>query len=115
MYKQGIEINTWLTDVHVKHFEHRTHLCAVMQNWCNEINKWLGGKVGVLAIDSGSKEQINSRLCEGGKVVSHTRMQHTHTHTHMTCMHAHNKSACTLRHNQVTSCVNTAVAFPLLS
>ena len=38
------------------------HWTLVFQNWDNEINKWLGAKVGVLAIDSGSKDAIDKNL-----------------------------------------------------
>lgn len=33
-----------------------------MQNWSKEIGKWLGGRVHPLAIDSGSKEEIDKKL-----------------------------------------------------
>ena len=33
-----------------------------MQNWANEIVKWLGGKLNVLAIDSGTKKEIDNNL-----------------------------------------------------
>jgi hypothetical protein len=33
-----------------------------VQNWYKEINKWLGSRVGVLAIDSGSKAEIDRSL-----------------------------------------------------
>jgi len=32
------------------------------QNWYKEINKWLSSRVGVLAIDSGSKSEIDRSL-----------------------------------------------------
>ena len=35
-----------------------------LQNWHKEINKWLNGRVSVLAIDSGSKEDIDRNLSE---------------------------------------------------
>ena len=35
---------------------------SLVKNWCNEINKWLSGRVGVLAIDSGSKQEIDRNL-----------------------------------------------------
>lgn len=34
----------------------------ILQNWYNEINKWLKGKLNALAIDSGTKSQIDSNL-----------------------------------------------------
>lgn len=33
-----------------------------MQNWYNEINKWLKGKLNALAIDSGTKTEIDAKL-----------------------------------------------------
>ena len=35
---------------------------SLCQNWHKEIDKWLGGRVHPLAIDSGTKEQIDSSL-----------------------------------------------------
>ena len=35
-----------------------------LQNWYNEINKWLGGKVNSIAIDSGTKSEIDKQLSE---------------------------------------------------
>ncbi|XP_049938338.1 DNA repair and recombination protein RAD54-like [Schistocerca serialis cubense] len=35
---------------------------SLVKNWYNEINKWLGGRVNALAIDSGGKEQIDRDL-----------------------------------------------------
>ncbi len=35
-----------------------------VQNWYNEINKWLGNKIQCLAIDSGSKSEIDRNLSE---------------------------------------------------
>ncbi len=37
----------------------------LLQNWANEIHKWLGGRINVLAIDSGTKDEIDKNL---GKV-----------------------------------------------
>lgn len=34
----------------------------ILQNWYNEINKWLKGKLNALAIDSGTKTEIDSKL-----------------------------------------------------
>lgn len=34
----------------------------MFQNWYNEINKWLKGKLNALAIDSGTKTEIDSKL-----------------------------------------------------
>ena len=34
------------------------------QNWYNEITKWLGNKVQCLAVDSGSKDEIDRNLRE---------------------------------------------------
>ena len=33
-----------------------------IQNWCNEIHKWLGGKVSALPIDTGTKQEIDKKL-----------------------------------------------------
>ncbi|XP_069183393.1 DNA repair and recombination protein RAD54-like isoform X1 [Procambarus clarkii] len=35
---------------------------SLVKNWYNEINKWLKGQLNALAIDSGTKEQIDSNL-----------------------------------------------------
>ncbi|KAJ9582991.1 hypothetical protein L9F63_022676, partial [Diploptera punctata] len=35
---------------------------SLVKNWFNEINKWLSGRVNPLAIDSGSKDQIDKDL-----------------------------------------------------
>ncbi|XP_028399661.1 LOW QUALITY PROTEIN: DNA repair and recombination protein RAD54-like [Dendronephthya gigantea] len=35
---------------------------SLVKNWYNEINKWLAGKLHALAIDSGSKKEIDSNL-----------------------------------------------------
>ncbi|KAK7866450.1 hypothetical protein R5R35_008972 [Gryllus longicercus] len=35
---------------------------SLVKNWYNEIYKWLGGRVNPLAIDSGSKDQIDANL-----------------------------------------------------
>ena len=35
---------------------------VLLQNWHNEINKWLSGRVNALVIDSGSKTQIDKDL-----------------------------------------------------
>ncbi|XP_035698266.1 DNA repair and recombination protein RAD54-like [Branchiostoma floridae] len=35
---------------------------SLVKNWYNEINKWLGTRVNALAIDSGSKDQIDRNL-----------------------------------------------------
>ena len=32
------------------------------QNWYNELHKWLGGRISALAIDSGTKDQIDKNL-----------------------------------------------------
>ncbi|XP_050539264.1 DNA repair and recombination protein RAD54-like isoform X2 [Daktulosphaira vitifoliae] len=29
------------------------------ENWCNEIKKWLGGRIGALPVDGGGKEQVD--------------------------------------------------------
>jgi DNA repair and recombination RAD54-like protein len=35
---------------------------SLVKNWYNEIDKWLGGKARALAIDSGSKDEIDKNL-----------------------------------------------------
>ncbi|CAL4145444.1 unnamed protein product [Meganyctiphanes norvegica] len=35
---------------------------SLVRNWANEINKWLKGKLSVLAIDSGGKDEIDRKL-----------------------------------------------------
>ena len=46
------------------------------QNWHKEIEKWLGGRIHPLAIDSGSKEQIDSSLSKTGVtcILYHARL-----------------------------------------
>lgn len=36
---------------------------SLVKNWYNEIQKWLGGKINALVIDSGTKEEIDRNLC----------------------------------------------------
>jgi SNF2 family DNA or RNA helicase len=38
------------------------HSCTHAQNWEREIDKWLNKRVNVMAIDSGSKNEIDSNL-----------------------------------------------------
>ncbi|KAG8336745.1 DNA repair and recombination protein RAD54-like [Homalodisca vitripennis] len=35
---------------------------SLVKNWCNEITKWLGGRVNALPIDGGSKDHIDRQL-----------------------------------------------------
>lgn len=35
---------------------------SLVKNWYNEINKWLGMRVNAMAIDGGSKDDIDKRL-----------------------------------------------------
>ena len=35
-----------------------------LQNWYNEISKWLGSRINPLAIDAGSKDEIDRNLCK---------------------------------------------------
>ncbi|XP_029473413.1 DNA repair and recombination protein RAD54-like [Rhinatrema bivittatum] len=35
---------------------------SLVKNWYNEVSKWLGGRIQPLAIDGGSKEEIDKRL-----------------------------------------------------
>lgn len=37
---------------------------SLVKNWQNEIHKWLGGRVNTLAIDSGSKDEIEKSLAQ---------------------------------------------------
>lgn len=39
---------------------------SLVRNWYNEVGKWLGGRVSPVAIDGGSKEEIDRQL---GKTV----------------------------------------------
>ncbi|PIK51719.1 putative DNA repair and recombination protein RAD54-like [Apostichopus japonicus] len=47
---------------------------SLVKNWYNEIHKWLGGRLDALAIDSGSKDEIdrnlNSFMSQQGRRVS---------------------------------------------
>ncbi|KAL3870083.1 hypothetical protein ACJMK2_042697 [Sinanodonta woodiana] len=48
---------------------------SLVKNWYNEINKWLGSRINSLAIDSGSKDQIdrdlgNFMMLKGRRVVN---------------------------------------------
>uniref|UniRef100_A0A3Q2QGY8 RAD54 like n=1 Tax=Fundulus heteroclitus TaxID=8078 RepID=A0A3Q2QGY8_FUNHE len=35
---------------------------SLVRNWYNEVGKWLGGRISPVAIDGGSKEEINKQL-----------------------------------------------------
>lgn len=35
---------------------------SLVKNWHNELNKWLGNRINPLAIDSGSKDDIDRNL-----------------------------------------------------
>lgn len=35
---------------------------SLVKNWYNELHKWLGGRISALAIDSGTKDQIDKNL-----------------------------------------------------
>ncbi|KAL0190280.1 hypothetical protein M9458_012978, partial [Cirrhinus mrigala] len=35
---------------------------SLVRNWYNEVGKWLGGRVQPLAIDGGSKNEIDRKL-----------------------------------------------------
>ena len=37
-------------------------LVLSFQNWYNELHKWLGGRISALAIDSGTKAEIDKKL-----------------------------------------------------
>ncbi|XP_019862657.1 PREDICTED: DNA repair and recombination protein RAD54-like, partial [Amphimedon queenslandica] len=47
---------------------------SLVKNWYNEIGKWLSGRLSVIAIDSGTKEEIDRKLgqyiTQHGRVVS---------------------------------------------
>lgn len=40
---------------------------SLVKNWYNEVAKWLGGRVQPVAIDGGSKEEIDRKLGRGKK------------------------------------------------
>ena len=57
--------NTYVITTHVLQstdMDFRLICCGCCQNWSKEINKWLASRVGVLAIDSGSKAEIDRSL-----------------------------------------------------
>lgn len=35
---------------------------SLVRNWYNEVGKWLGGRISPVAIDGGSKEDIDKQL-----------------------------------------------------
>lgn len=35
---------------------------SLVRNWYNEVGKWLGGRLSPVAIDGGSKEEIDKQL-----------------------------------------------------
>lgn len=35
---------------------------SLVRNWYNEVGKWLGGRITPVAIDGGSKEEIDKKL-----------------------------------------------------
>lgn len=35
---------------------------SLVRNWYNEVGKWLGGRIPSLAIDGGSKDEIDNKL-----------------------------------------------------
>lgn len=35
---------------------------SLVRNWCNEVGKWLGGRVTPVAIDGGSKDEIDRQI-----------------------------------------------------
>lgn len=37
---------------------------SLVRNWYNEVGKWLGGRVSPVAIDGGSKDEIDRKLCK---------------------------------------------------
>ena len=42
----------------------KTVVLILFQNWYNEISKWLGTRINPLAIDAGSKDEIDRNLCK---------------------------------------------------
>ena len=38
------------------------NIINMVQNWYNELNKWLNGKINSLAMDGGSKDEIDTKL-----------------------------------------------------
>lgn len=36
---------------------------SLVRNWYNEVHKWLGGRVAPVAIDGGSKDDVDRQLC----------------------------------------------------
>ncbi|XP_060559787.1 DNA repair and recombination protein RAD54-like [Ruditapes philippinarum] len=51
---------------------------SLVKNWYNELNKWLGTKINALAVDSGSKSDIDRNLSEYFilSVISHVHRMH---------------------------------------
>ena len=43
---------------------------SLVKNWYNEISKWLPNKISPLAVDSGTKEQIDKRTKEMRSLLS---------------------------------------------
>lgn len=37
---------------------------SLVRNWYNEVDKWLGGRVTPVAVDGGSKDDVDRQLCK---------------------------------------------------
>ena len=47
------------------------HSSSCSQNWYNELGKWLGNRIQSLAIDSGTKSEIDKNLGQYCKISQH--------------------------------------------
>lgn len=41
---------------------------SLVRNWYNEVHKWLGGRVAPVAIDGGSKDDVDRQLCNASEL-----------------------------------------------
>lgn len=60
------------------------------QNWYNELNKWLGNRINALAIDSGTKSEIDRDL--GKKkiffsIINYMTLIHSYIHKYIFYAH----------------------------
>lgn len=37
---------------------------SLVRNWYNEVHKWLGSRIAPVAIDGGSKDDVDRQLCK---------------------------------------------------
>lgn len=58
---------------------------SLVRNWYNEVAKWLGGRVQPVAIDGGSKEEIDGKL--GNKKSSFRVLLHHCAYCIRNCLH----------------------------